>query len=432
MFRTRFSKFVSLFLCFALAVTLAACEQGRQSPEMATSPFDPYGQTVTSRDGQTMTTMQGDGSRMMNDGTSSYGQNVIPQATGKVAILLPLSGAQSNIGQPMLQAAQQALFDMNESSFELLPFDTKGTAAGAQQAVQEAANAGAQLILGPLLAHSVEAAGRAAAARNLTVIGFTTDWSKAGNNVLTMGILPFDQGERLATYAAANNLKRVAILTPQGAYADAVTSSFENAARANGIAITAKVAFDTSSQSINNSVAQLANMRRSGRSFDAIVIPAGGTGMTQLAATLKNQGLGSNVVRWLGAGLWEDPTFLNNPNMIGALYAAPSPSLRRSFESNYRNLYGQTPPRLASLAYDATALSIIIMRQSGNTSAPVNRTLIMNPNGFTGIDGIFRFRSNGLAERGLAIHQIVSGGRSQIVDQAPNSFLTSGARLPSR
>lgn len=432
MLRTRFSDFLSVFFVLMTVGLLSACGQGTTSPRSSSSPFDYHDRTVVHRDGQTMTTMQGDGAHTMYDGTQSYGQAAVPQAMGKVAILLPLTGAQSTIGQSMLQAAQQALFDMNESSFELLPFDTKGTAAGAQQATTEALNAGVQLILGPLLAPEVEAAGRTAMARNIPVIGFTTDWSKAGGNVLTMGILPFDQGERLAQYAAASNLRRIAIVAPQDAYSDAVISAFENAARAYNITVTTTLRYDAVNDPATTVAAQLANQRKSGTAFDALLIPAGGQAMTQLATALKNQGLGPNVVRWLGTGLWDDPVFLNNPVMIGAIYTAPSPVLRRNFERNYQAVYNQNPPRLASLAYDATALSIILMRQNGVQGGIIDRAAIMNPNGFAGIDGIFRFKSNGLAERGLAIHQITSGGRSQIIDQAPNSFLTSGLRFPSR
>jgi len=432
--RIRFSNPVSLFLPVLMIGFLAACDQSATTPRPLTLPFNPYNHTVVYQDGQrqTIPTTQGDGLPMYQNGTQNHDQTTIARATGKVAILLPLSGAQSNIGQPMLQAAQQALFDMNESSFTLLPFDTKGTSQGAQQAATDAANAGAQLILGPLLAPAVESAGRVAMARNLPVIGFTTDWTKAGGNVLTMGILPFDQGERLAQYAAANNLRRIAIVAPQDTYSNAVIAAFENAARIYNITVTIKLRYDASRDPARTVAEQLAHLRKGGTDFDALVIPAGGQTMTQMASALKDHGMGANNIRWLGAGVWDDPVFWNNPAMIGAVYAAPSPALRRDFEKNYQALYGQVPPRLASLAYDATALSIILMRQNSMRGGIIDRATIMNPNGFAGVDGIFRFQSNGLAERGLAMHQITSGGRSQIVDHAPNSFLTSGLRLPSR
>ena len=45
----------------------------------------------------------------------------------------------------------------------------------------------------------------------------------------------------------------------------------------------------------------------------------------------------------------------------------------------------------------------------------------MNPNGFAGIDGIFRFRPNGVAERGLAVLEF-RNGRISIAEEAPKTF----------
>ena len=42
-------------------------------------------------------------------------------------------------------------------------------------------------------------------------------------------------------------------------------------------------------------------------------------------------------------------------------------------------------------------------------------------NGFAGLDGIFRFKSNGIAERGLAVLEM-RRGRFQIISPAPEFF----------
>ena len=49
-----------------------------------------------------------------------------------------------------------------------------------------------------------------------------------------------------------------------------------------------------------------------------------------------------------------------------------------------------------------------------------------NPRGFAGIDGIFRFRNDGLAERGLAVLEIQSG-KARVIDPAPTAFISSGS-----
>ena len=64
--------------------------------------------------------------------------------TVRAAILLPLSGVNAGVGQAMLNAAQLAIFDFADSHFELLPVDTGGSPAGAQDAAASAIEASVQ------------------------------------------------------------------------------------------------------------------------------------------------------------------------------------------------------------------------------------------------------------------------------------------------
>jgi hypothetical protein len=157
-------------------------------------------------------------------------------------------------------------------------------------------------------------------------------------------------------------------------------------------------------------------------------MPFGNPRLALMARALAENNLGTNTKTWVGAGLWDDKSIQSNPLMRNAVYAAPSPQQRINFEQKYRTTYGENPHRLASLVYDATALSVALLRQNNQY---IGRQSIMNPNGFAGIDGIFRFLPNGMAERGLAIHRIMDAGRTSIVDQAPRSFLTNVGDLPS-
>ena len=47
-------------------------------------------------------------------------------------------------------------------------------------------------------------------------------------------------------------------------------------------------------------------------------------------------------------------------------------------------------------------------------------SVLANASGFNGADGVFRFRVNGLNERGLAVMQIGAGG-AEVISPAPKS-----------
>ena len=112
-----------------------------------------------------------------SDGSAGAGEPpVIPFARGlRVAILLPLSGANQRVGSAMLNAAQMALFEFAGSDFELLVHDTQGTAEGSREAARLAIGDGARLIIGPLLSTSVRAVSDQAQAAGVPVVAFSSD-----------------------------------------------------------------------------------------------------------------------------------------------------------------------------------------------------------------------------------------------------------------
>jgi ABC-type branched-subunit amino acid transport system substrate-binding protein len=344
----------------------------------------------------------------------------------RVAILVPQSGPSGAMGVALSQAAQLAVFDLNENNFQLIPKDTGGTPDGARAAVQAAAADGVKLILGPLFAQEVAAAKDAARAYNLPVIEFSTDWRLAGDTVYSMGVLPFGQAQRVASYAAAQGLRRIGIIATGDVYGDAVANEFQSAAQQLGMSVV-KV---TRLSADGTDAPQAAQEMTGGQAlsaermpYDALFMPVGGSALHTLVASLKSYGITSSNVRFLGTGLWDDASVMRDPAMAGAVYAAPSPQLRTNFERNYQRIYGSMPPRLASIGYDSAALAIVLARNAMAAGRPVDysRAAITDPNGFSGVDGIFRFNQQGLAERGMAVLQI-GGGAVHVVDPAPTTF----------
>jgi len=128
-------------------------------------------------------------------------------------------------------------------------------------------------------------------------------------------------------------------------------------------------------------------------------------------------------VQLLGSGLWDTPEIGGDPALVGGWFASSPPEARQEFERRYNATYGHNPPRLASLGYDAAALAAVMAR--GQAGEPFSQQAILNPSGFTGVDGLFRFTPNGLVQRGLAVLQVEPQGAS-VVSPAPQSFQDLG------
>lgn len=336
--------------------------------------------------------------------------------TSKVAILLPLSGKNSDTGQAMLNAAQLAVFDLGASTFELIPRDTQGSPEGARDAAQTAIADGAQLILGPVFSADAKAVAPVAVQRGIGVISFSTDSSVAGGTSFVMGFLPQIQIRQVIDYAAGRGMPRIALIATDDAYGKIAAETFDAHIRQRNL-MNAGIVRYTGSAPTMDQIAALSPQAGSVKPFDAVLIAAPGPQAAKISEMLSQLGLPPQNVKRLGTGLWDQADVLRYPSLQGAWYATSPQSLRQKFEARYLQTYGVSAPRLASLAYDATALAIVLAR-SGQT---YTRQALSNPNGFTGIDGIFRFRSDGLVERGLAILEIGANG-TRIVKAAPESF----------
>ncbi len=346
----------------------------------------------------------------------------------RVALLVPLTGAQSRLGQAMLHAAELAIEDAGNDRLLLLPKDTGGTPEGAAAAANQALDEGAQLILGPLLASSVTAVRPIALNSGVNIISFSSDQSVAGDGAFVMGFLPRDQVRQVVAYAVSDGRSRFAVLAPDTAYGRIVAEETERAVSENNAFVTKVTFYDPNSGDVSATVRAFANYDSrtkgekelgEGLDFDAVMLPEGGLRLLQVAPLLPFYDVDPGKVLYLGTGLWDSPVVHREQNLVGGLFAAPPPEARRGFVARYKALFGREPPRLATLAYDATALAALLSQTPDGQD--FSQEAITNAEGFTGADGLMRFTPSGTVERGLAVLRVEKGGFS-VVNPAMSSF----------
>jgi ABC-type branched-subunit amino acid transport system substrate-binding protein len=344
-----------------------------------------------------------------------------PSALGsgnvKVGLLLPLS-ASGNAGvaaQSMRNAAELALAEFQNPNIQLLVKDDAGTAQGAQQGAQQALDEGAEIILGPLFALSVPAAAQLARTRGVPMIAFSTDSSVAGRGVYLLSFLPESDVNRIVEYSAGTGKKSFAAFLPANAYGNVVEAAFKQAVARKGGRIVAFEKYSPGAQMQSTA----ATVAQGLASADALLLADDGDVLVGVADALAASGANLKRLQLLGTGLWDNPRVFGNANLQGGFYAAPDPAGFRNFSGRYRTKYGQDPVRTATLAYDSVALVAALARtQGGQRFSP---EVLTNQSGFAGIDGLFRFRSDGTNERGLAVMRAASGG-GQAVVASPKSF----------
>lgn len=323
--------------------------------------------------------------------------NVLPTDADRhrVALLVPMSGANASVGQAIANAATMALLDTNAQNVRITTYDT---AAGAGIAAGKAILDGNRLILGPLLAEEVIAVASVARPAKVPMITYSNDSTVADRDVFVLGQVPGQAISRVIGFAQSKGVKSVGAIIPTGAYGQRVSSALTLAARAMGVSITGIEAYDRSNTSVTSAVRRLLAKGP----VDALLI--GDSGRIALMAAPAAAG-----TRLIGTELWNgDASIAKSPAMRGSWFAAVSDKRFGQFEQSYRTRFGAAPSRLATLGYDSVLLTLNVARGwKPGTLFPTAK--LYGRDGFIGLDGVFRFEANGVAERAMEVREVGAG-----------------------
>ncbi|HSZ75732.1 MAG TPA: penicillin-binding protein activator [Rhizomicrobium sp.] len=346
-------------------------------------------------------------------------QNTGHDVPVRVGILLPFSNGSSAtraLANAMLKAAELAMSDADNPNLILMPADEGATPDDAANATRKLLGQGAEIIVGPLFAASVTAVTPIAKDRGVPVLAFSTDRTVAKRGIYLLSFQPENEVRSVVAYAAAQGHKNFAALVPENAYGNHVADVFREAVIANKGQVTDIEKFVPGSSGAADPTEAVARTNP-----DAILIAQGGPGLRAIASILATNG--PDHVQLLGTGVWDDPSIAKEPALGGGLFAAPPPHVQDSFDAKYRDAFDATPPQLATLAYDA--ISLVALLAPGEPYHRFTRAALVDPNGFAGVDGIFRFNPDGTAERGLAILSVTPDG-FEVVHRAPQTFEAAG------
>lgn len=347
---------------------------------------------------------------------------VVPIAPGlpqdverhRIALLVPLSGQNAGVGRSLQNATQLAVLDTKSDVLRITTYDT-GAAGGAAAAVQQAIADGNRLILGPLLAEEAREVAPIARRARVPVLSFSNDASVAGNGTFILGYVPGQSIERVVNYAARSGITDFAALIPTGLYGErASTALLRSVEQARG-KVLALETYDARPGSMASAMAKI------GRSpFQAILL-AGSADGAVAAAPLIRRAPSGKTARLLGTELWNTDSAIGGKAALnGAWFASVPDDYYRQYATKYRARFGTAPYRLSTLGYDAVLLTVRIARDwRPGTEFPGRR--LVEPEGFAGLDGAFRFGRDGVAERALEVQEI-RGGTTATVSPAPPNF----------
>lgn len=364
----------------------------------------------------------------LGNATRDSGQTVDPNATVKVALMVPRGTGNPNLEQlanDIVRSARLALAETPSVKIDLQVLSTGGNTDTARNLAVNAVNNGAKIIIGPLFAEAANAVGAAVAGSNVNVLSFSNNTEIAGGNVFVLGDTFENKANRIIGHASANGLRSISAIAPNNAEGEIITKAIEKAAGRARVKYNGTSTYDLSYEGVVAAMPKISKQILGTGSTAVILTANSDSGLQVIAELLPKSGVNPAQIKYLGVTRWDIPkTNLALPGLKGGWFTLPDVTAVRQFNLRFQNSYGAAPHPIGGLGYDGLS-AVTKLLAAGKAGALTKRELTRS-GGFRGSAGIFRLFTDGTNQRAAAVAE-VTGSTFRVISGAPKSFAGGGS-----
>ncbi|MFN0024338.1 MAG: ABC transporter substrate-binding protein, partial [Parvularculaceae bacterium] len=247
------------------------------------------------------------------------------------------------------------------------------------------------------------------AARAQRIPVLTTVGEIAGDGVYNFARSQADEVESLVVAAVAKGVRRLAVVGPNAPDNVRAHAAFVAARTRLGLPVSESLLYAPGAASSVE-----AFVRRIG-AIDGLIVLDAAADLPALATALERSGVDFSRTRLLGTSVWAT----SPPRAAvfqGAWFVATGDDA--GFEQRARAYMNRSPTPLDRSVYNLMALSLFLSQADGTVSTAAVTRL----DGFVGVDGLFRFKSDGRVERRYDLRQIGAQGSTSIITPAAPRF----------
>ena len=237
-----------------------------------------------------------------------------------------------------------------------------------------------------------------------------------------MGFEPEQQISGITNYAIKKNYTRFAALLPDSKYGKRVLNTYRKVLNKNKVLLNKIELYDPGTNNFEKNIQRLVGLDKNPQleideetgenpiedfdpGFDVLLLIETGNKLREAVALLTYYGVDFSKIKLIGTGEWHIDNIGSEPGLIGAWFVAPNPKLWQNFKKKFYKFYNYEPIRLSSLAHDSlTSIFSVVKKNDGIKE--LNYDDFQTSFGYTGIDGDFKFLSDGTVERKLSILEI--------------------------
>ena len=347
----------------------------------------------------------------------------------KIALLLPIGSKDNNLsklGKSLRDAAFLAKEDLANNLLEIRTYDTYGNTRKGILAYNVALEEKNEIIIGPYLSTVTKEISNQIPFNSVNILSLSDDPTIVGRKIFILGDTVVNRANNLIQYAINNKKYRFALIGPVKDDNNKIHSLISNKILMNRGTITFSSYYSNDVSAISDLAQDIKN-RIIQTNTDVIIF----TGepdkrMSHLAAELADITVNKKDkgIQIMGLTHWENSaSILSEPALQKAWFTMPDQRFRSFYENKFIKKFGYIPHPKSNLAYDAVASLGVIHKNFNNNKNDYFDKFngLFNRNGFIGIDGIFRFNNDRIAEKELSIIQLISG-KPNMLKQAKSQF----------
>ena len=359
----------------------------------------------------------------------NYNYNGVTDTKSKIGLLLPVGSKNrdlSYLGKSFRDAALLAKEDLVDSSFEMKTYDTLGESKEGLIAFNQALEEKNDIVIGPFVPIIAKKISTNFPFNNLKVITLSNDPSIGGTNFLLLGDTITNRANNLIKFAINDNKYRFALINQTKKHNNEVMKILINKINMNRGVVTFS---ENYSEDISEISYKAQTIKQKLKSTNTDVIIFTGTPdqrMKHLAAELADitKSKTESGIQIMGLSSWNNSTsILSEPAFQNSWFTMPDYRFRKFYENKFIKKFGYRPHPKSNLTYDAIAALGVLEKNLKNKNINHSNKFdgLFNSSGFIGIDGIFRFNYDRIAEKELSVIQITNG-QPKVLKQARNSF----------
>ncbi len=349
----------------------------------------------------------------------------------KIGVLVPMTGANKEIGQLILKSTRMALEDIGTNIIEIYPKDTASDPNQTLMSAREFSKMGINIVIGPVFHKNLLYLDEL---ENIKFLSLTNKISNLPKNVVSSGINATSQLNAIKKFIKSNGLKKSIFLMPQENYEEEV----KKAIKQSNIKLSKIHLYNIEPTKLTKQIEKITNykirkqnladeIKRVENSdlpdkekqieklnkrytignlkFDSIIISDFDESLKSVMTSLLYTDVSPKSKYIITFNQWFDESLINEKTLQPIYYPSINKKNLDNFNKKFFKKFKEQPNHLTLLSYDLIGLIYYLSLETNITELD---KLFKKKNSFKGKIGIFEIQNNKINHR-LNFYQVNDG-----------------------